>query len=79
MSNPNKVEWALHLLQDQNFLDLIADLKTLQLDRFENSREYDIEDRQNAYYKLSAINDIVSAIEGIASQKIINEKRFKIF
>ena len=79
MSQYTKVEWANNILQDQYFLDVVAELKQLQLDRFENSREYDIEDRQNAYYKLSAINDIFSHIQAIASQRIINEKRFKIF
>ena len=79
MSQYTKVEWANNILQDQYFLDVVAELKQLQLDRFENSKEYDIEDRQNAYYKLSAINDIFSHIQSIASQKIINEKRFKIF
>lgn len=79
MSQYTKVEWANNILQDQYFLDVVKEIKEVQLNRFENSNEYDIESRQDAYYKLSAINQILSHIEGIASQKIINEKRLKFF
>ena len=74
----NKVEFALNLLQDQNFIDLIQELRNVQLNNFENSSSDDIDKRQIAYYKLSAVNDLLSDLQSIANQKIIKEKRWKI-
>lgn len=73
-----KVEWANNLLQEQHFIDSVQSLRQVQLDVFENSSPDDIEARQIAYYKLSAINDLVSHIEAIAAQTRINEQRMRV-
>lgn len=74
-----KSDWANNLLRDEMFLDVIRNLKDLQVSRFANSNEFDYDERQGAYVKLNAINDIYNHIQSMADQRIINEKRFKIF
>lgn len=74
-----KSEWANNLLRDEKFQEVVNDLKNLQVNRFANSNEFDYDERQAAYVKLSAINDILNHIQSMADQRIINEKRFKIF
>ena len=74
-----KSEWANNLLGDEKFLEVFKDLKDSQLARFANSNEFDYDERQAAYVKLNALNDIINHIQSMADQRIINEKRFKIF
>jgi hypothetical protein len=72
-------EWANNLLLDEKFLTVFKDLRQVQVDRIVNSNEFDIQEREAAYTKLNAIQDVYNHIVSIADQRKINEKRWKIF
>jgi predicted phosphoribosyltransferase len=72
-------EWANNLLLDEKFLEVFKDLRQVQVDRIVNSNEHDIQEREAAYTKLNAIQDVYNHIVSIADQRKINEKRWKIF
>jgi hypothetical protein len=72
-------EWANNLLLDEKFLEVFKDLRQVQVDRIVNSNEFDIQEREAAYTKLNAIQDVYNHIVSIADQRKINEKRWKIF
>lgn len=72
-------EWANNLINDVHFVEVMTELKELQLNRIENSKERDVEEREVAYTQLKALQNIVSHVESLASQRIINEKRWRIF
>jgi hypothetical protein len=72
-------EWANNLLLDDKFLEVFKDLRQVQVERIVNSNEFDIQEREAAYTKLNAIQDVYNHIVSIADQRKINEKRWKIF
>lgn len=72
-------EWANNLLLDEKFLEVFKDLRQMQVDRIVNSNEFDIQEREAAYTKLNAIQDVYNHIVSIADQRKINEKRWRIF
>ena len=74
-----KSEWANHLINDEHFKNVFSELQNIQVSRIINSPERDIEEREAAYSKLSAIQDLLAHIEAMADQRKINEKRWKIF
>lgn len=72
-------EWANNLISDSHFREVFTELQQIQINRIINSAERDIEEREAAYTKLSAIQEVLSHIESMADQRKINEKRWKIF
>lgn len=74
-----KSDWANNLINDEHFREVFTDLQKIQVNRIVNSAERDIEEREAAYSKLSAIQDVLAHIESMADQRKINEKRWKIF
>jgi hypothetical protein len=72
-------EWANNLLLDDKFLTVFKDLRQVQVERIVNSNEFDIQEREAAYTKLNAIQDVYNHIVSIADQRKINEKRWRIF
>ena len=75
----NDSEWANNLLQDDRFRKVFEDLRQIQLNRIINSSERDLEEREAAYSKLTAVQDVYNHIVSMADQRKINEKRWKIF
>lgn len=74
-----KSEWANNLINDLHFIEVFKDLQQIQINRIINSSERDIEEREAAYSKLNAIQDVFTHIESMADQRKINERRWKIF
>lgn len=74
-----KSDWANNLINDEHFATVFKELQEVQISRIINSRENDIQEREAAYSKLSAIQDVLAHIESMADQRKINEKRWKIF
>ena len=75
----NDSEWANNLLLDDRFRKVFEDLRQIQLNRIINSSERDLEEREAAYSKLTAVQDVYNHIVSMADQRKINEKRWKIF
>lgn len=75
----NKVQEAQLLLENEFFKTVFSELEELQYQRFANSNEHDVQERELAFVKLSALKDIKAHIESIAASSEIRNKRWKIW
>lgn len=75
----NRTQEAQLLLENEFFKTVFKELEDLQVSRFANSNEEDINGRELAYVKLATLREIKSHIESIAASSEIREKRFKIW
>lgn len=74
----DKSAWAEHLLRDEWFQEMMQELRSAEINKFAISDYGDTEARENAYRQLRALESIENYLEGLSSQKLINEKRLKI-
>ena len=74
----NKTEWAVNLLRDDYFIEMMEELRGVELAKFLNSDYGDIETREEAYLRLRVLESIDNHIQGLADQKIIDAKKLKI-
>ena len=74
----NKTEWAVNLLRDDYFIDMMEELRGVELAKFLNSDYNDIEMREQAYLRLRVLESIDNHIQGLADQKLIDAKKLKI-
>jgi hypothetical protein len=75
----NRTQEAQLLLGNEFFKTVFQELEELQLSRFVNSNEEDINGRELAYVKLATLREIKSHIESIAASSEIRDKRWKIW
>jgi hypothetical protein len=71
-------QWADNLLKDDFFIKVIDDLKNQQISAILNTNEVDIDEREHAYRVVKTVDLIVGHLQGIAAEKQIQDKRFKI-
>jgi hypothetical protein len=74
----NRTEWAINLLRDDYFLEMMEELRGVELAKFLNSDYGDIEMREQAYLRLRVLESIDNHIQGLADQKLIDAKKLKI-
>lgn len=74
-----KTEWASNLLASEHFQEVLEDLKSIEVNKIISSNADDIQTRENCYVMISAYNQIFAAIESMAADVKIIEKRWKIF
>jgi len=74
----NKSEWAINLLRDDFFIEMMEELRGVEMAKFLNSDYNDVEIREQAYMRLRVIESIDNHIQGLADQKLIDTKKFKI-
>ncbi len=74
----NRTEWALNLLRDDFFLEMMEELRGMEITKFLNSDYKDIELREEAYLRLRVLETLENHIQGMADQKKIDEKKLKI-
>ena len=74
----NRTEWANNLLRDDYFIDMMEELRGMEIAKFLNSGYGDIETREEAYLRLRVLESIDNHIQGLADQKLIDEKKLKI-
>ena len=74
-----KSEWASNLLTSEHWKEVFDDLRSVEVNKIVSSNADDINARENAYVMISAYNQIYAAIESMAADKKIIEKRWKIF
>lgn len=74
----NRTEWAINLLRDDYFLEMMEELRGVELAKFLNSDYGDIEMREQAYLRLRVLESIDNHIQGLADQKLIDQKKLKI-
>jgi len=73
-----KSDWALNLLRDDYFIEMMEELRGMELAKFLNSDYNDIEVREQSYLRLRVLESIDNHIQGLADQKLIDEKKLKI-
>ena len=78
MDKLTQAQWANNLLKDDFFIKVIDDLKNQQISAILNTNEADIDVRENSYRTVKTIDLILGHLQGIAAEKQIQEKRFKI-
>lgn len=75
----DKSQWAINLLRDDYFKEMMENLRGMELSKIIMSDYQDIDIREVAYMRLRVLDSIEEHIEGMASQKTIDEKRIKVF
>jgi len=73
-----KSDWANNLLRDDYFIEMMEELRGVELAKFLNSDYSDVEVREEAYIRLRVLESIDNYIQGLADQKLIDEKKLKI-
>ena len=74
----DKSSWAEHMLRDEWFQEMMQELRAVEINKFAMSDMADKEVRENAYMQLRALELIETYLDGLVSQKLIDEKRLKI-
>ena len=74
----NRTEWAVNLLRDDYFIEMMEELRGMEIAKFLNSDYKDIDTREEAYIRLRVIESIDNYIQGLADQKLIDAKKLKI-
>ena len=74
----SKAYWAEILLKDENFQQMMEELRSQEIAKFATSDYGQVEVRESAYRQLRAIESIETYLEGLASDNLIEEKRLKI-
>lgn len=74
----NKAERASTLLTDDFFMGEIASIQRTCLEQITNSNQEDYDQREEAYRLYKAVDAVLNHFKSIASEKQINEKRWKI-
>ena len=75
----DKAQWAKNLSLDPMWLDMLDELKFVEVEKFRNSASEDIEVREQAYRRLRVIEELEAHVEWMASSSKIEEKRLKFF
>ena len=76
---PNKQEQAERLLKDDFFQAVVKLQQDMYISLILGSSEDDVEVRERSLVKYRAIEEFVASIESMSKQKLIDEKRWKVF
>jgi hypothetical protein len=74
----SKSDWAARILQDERFIEVMNEMKELEIQKFRSTDYSDMEQREQAYLRLRVLEDIEGYIQGLTNQKLIDAKRWKI-
>ena len=74
----SKADWAARILQDERFIEVMNEMKELEIQKFRSTDYSDMELREQAYIRLRVLEDIENYIQGLTNQKLIDAKRWKI-
>jgi hypothetical protein len=71
-------QWANNLLNDDFFKEVIDNLKKEQISVIINTSAEESDRRENAYRHIKSIELITGHLEGLASETVIKDKKWKI-
>ena len=71
-------QWARNLLNDDFFIEVIDNLKKQQISAIINTSGEESDKREDAYRHIKTIELITGHLEGLASETLIKEKKWKI-
>lgn len=78
MDKKLQAQWANNLLQDDFFIKVMDDLKNQQISVIINTSAEESDRREDAYRHIKSIELITGHLEGLASETVIREKKWKI-
>ena len=81
MQNNDKAvlaQWAKNLLNDDFFKEVLNNLKNEQISVIINTSADELGRREDAYRHIKSIELITGHLEGLASETVIKEKKWKI-
>ena len=67
-----------NILQSQEFIDVVKELRDSQLNRIIYSNEDEAKEREKAYVRVKTIDELMATLESIAKDGEIKEKAWKI-
>jgi hypothetical protein len=73
-----KSDWANNLLRDDYFIEMMEELRGMEIAKFLNSEYGDVEEREEAYIRLRVLESIDNYIQGLVDQKILDQNKLKI-
>ena len=71
-------QWAKNLLNDDFFKEVLNNLKNQQISVIINTSAEESDRREDAYRHIKSIELITGHLEGLASETVIREKKWKI-
>ena len=71
-------QWAKNLLNDDFFKEVIDNLKKEQISVIINTSAEECDRREDAYRHIKTIELLTGHLEGLASETVIREKKWKI-
>ena len=71
-------QWAKNLLNDDFFKEVIDNLKKEQISVIINTSAEECDRREDAYRHIKSIELITGHLEGLASETVIRDKKWKI-
>ena len=67
-----------NILNDDDFKSVLQGMIDGHIQQIINSNDSDTEIREQSYYKIAAIKELIGSLESIAAGQAIDENRFKI-
>jgi uncharacterized alpha-E superfamily protein len=71
-------QWAKNLLNDDFFKEVLNNLKNQQISVIINTSAEESDKREDAYRHIKSIELITGHLEGLASETVIRDKKWKI-
>jgi len=71
-------QWAKNLLNDDFFKEVIDNLKKQQISVIINTNADELGKREDAYHHIKSIELITGHLEGLASETVIRDKKWRI-
>jgi hypothetical protein len=71
-------QWAKNLLNDDFFKEVLNNLKNQQISVIINTSAEESDRREDAYRHIKSIELIKGHLEGLASETVIRDKKWKI-
>ena len=71
-------KWAKTLLEDDFFKEVLNNLKNEQIGVIINTNHDELDRREKAYQHIKTLDLITGHLEGLASETVIREKKWKI-
>lgn len=72
------IENIKNIINDDDFKEVVAGLRTRYINNFVNSEDYAADDRETAYRNLRVLDELVTELESIAITGEIKAKALKI-
>lgn len=75
----NKSERAKAYLGDEFFMELVETQKLLYRNNIFESNDEDVDVRERNFLKLKVMDEFLASIQSLADNKLIEDKKWKIF